>query len=91
MGANPLVLISGVVDFGELYASVSFPAAENRQILVGWTYEDEEGVGFLIKPVTDNPAQPLSLGPARVSAWIPRRARPFPVSPDVTSLCEGEC
>ncbi|KAG8993555.1 hypothetical protein FRB93_001934 [Tulasnella sp. JGI-2019a] len=34
---------SGVVDFGELYASVSFPAAGGRQILVGWTYEDEEG------------------------------------------------
>lgn len=35
---------SGVADFGEFYAGVSFPATGDRQIFVGWTYEDEEGV-----------------------------------------------
>lgn len=50
---------AGVVDWGETYAFMSFPAPRkggkdlknqpSRQILFGWTYEDDNGYGVLAK------------------------------------------
>ncbi|KAG0139082.1 hypothetical protein CROQUDRAFT_70356 [Cronartium quercuum f. sp. fusiforme G11] len=36
------VEFSGVIDWGRSYAYVTFSGPENRQVLVGWCYEDDE-------------------------------------------------
>lgn len=35
---------AGVVDWGRSYAFVSFPVNDSRQVLAGWTYEDDPDV-----------------------------------------------
>lgn len=35
------IKFSGVIDWGRTYAYVVFPVGKDRQVLVGWSYEDE--------------------------------------------------
>ena len=38
------ILYSGVADWGRSYAFVAFPVKDNRSVLIGWTYEDDESL-----------------------------------------------